>query len=159
MSTDWTEAELKALLAELADTDEAQAEIAEAHRQLEKDLLRLVDPLPPPDFVQTVMKRVAAAPSRPISRTDVVVASGIVLATLGGAVLALVATTDSASLGLALADLAVNLRNGLVAMGSGLFALWTTAAFPLAVGLCSAVWLSLVMLRRVAQPAAAKVLR
>jgi len=155
MSTDWNDAELKALLDELADTDEARAELAEEHRQLEKDLLRLVDPPPPPDFVQAVMRRVKATPR--VSRGDVVVASGIVITTVAAAVVALLAGSDSASLGLALANLAINLRNGLVAMGSGLLALWTTAALPLAVGLSSLVWLSLAVFRRVAQPTVAKV--
>lgn len=159
MSTDWSQPELQALLDELGDTEGARAEIAEEHRQLEHALLHLVDPLPPPDFVQSVMKKVAAAPPRSITRSDVVMASSIVLATLGAACLALLATSDSVSFGLALAELAINLRNGLVAMGSGLLALWTTAALPMAVALSSAVWLSLVMLRRVAQPAAVKVLR
>ena len=62
MSTDWNDPELNALLAELADSDEARDELIEEHRQLEKDLLRLVDPLPPHDFVQSVMKKVAATP-------------------------------------------------------------------------------------------------
>jgi hypothetical protein len=104
------------------------------------------------------MHRVAAAPSRPISRAEVVTALGIVFTTVGVAVGALLAGSDGASFGLALADLAIKLRSGLVAMGSGLLALWSTAALPLAVGLSSAVWLSLAMLRRVAKPVAAKVL-
>lgn len=158
MSTDWSDAELKALLSELADTEEARAEIAEEHRLLEKDLLRLVDPPPPSDFVQKVMHRVATAPSRPISRAEVISAASIVFATVGAAVVALLAGSDSTSVGLALADLAIKLRSGLVAMGSGLLALWATAALPLAIGLCSTVWLSLAVFRRVAQPATAKVL-
>lgn len=158
MSTDWNDAELKALLSELADTEEARAEIAEEHRLLEKDLLRLVDPLPPSDFVQKVMRRVAAAPSRPISRAEVIAAASIVFTTVGAAVVALLAGSNGASVGLALADLAITLRSGLVAMGSGLLALWSTAALPLAVGLSSAVWLSLAVFRRAAQPTAAKVL-
>ena len=43
--------ELEAMLAELAPTEAERATLLEEHRQLEKDLLRLGDPLPPPDFL------------------------------------------------------------------------------------------------------------
>lgn len=39
------------------------AAVLEEHRQLEKDLFRLADPLPPPDLVHQVMARVAASPA------------------------------------------------------------------------------------------------
>jgi hypothetical protein len=158
MSTDWNDPELNALLAELADSDEARDELIEEHRQLEKDLLRLVDPLPPHDFVQSVMKKVATAPSRPVSRSDVITAASIVFTTLGAALVALFTAGGSASPGLALAQLVIRLRTAHVAVDSALFALWNTAAVPLAIGLSLMVWLSLVMFRRAAQPTAAKVL-
>ena len=44
------------------------AAVLEEHRQLEKDLFRLADPLPPPDLVHQVMARVAASP-RPCARS------------------------------------------------------------------------------------------
>ena len=66
-----TDTELEALLAELAPTQAERTTLLEEHRQLEKDLLRLADPLPPPDFLANVMSRVAVAPARPLSRADV----------------------------------------------------------------------------------------
>jgi hypothetical protein len=155
MSTDWNDEELEALVAGLADTDEARAALLEEHRQLEKDLLRLADPLPPADFVSLVMTRVEAAPARPLSRREAVMAGGVVLAAISSALGALVASgAGLAEVGLGLAGLAIEVRDGLVAMGSGLFALWTTAALPLAVGLSLTTGLMLLALRRYAQPAA-----
>jgi hypothetical protein len=158
MSTDWNDPEVEALLAEIAGTDEERARIAEEHRQMEKDLYRLADPLPPHDFVQSVMQRVEAAPARPISRGDVVIGITIVFGAIAAGVTTLVAGTDAAGVGLAIANLTIEVRSGLVAMGSGLLAVWATAALPMAIGLCLSVWLSLASLRRFPQPAGAKVL-
>lgn len=150
--------ELEALLRELAPTDDERAALLEEHRQLEKDLLRLADPLPPPDFLAKVMTRVAEAPARPVSRADVWSAVAIVGVTLALAVGAfLVSGGVTGGFGLALASLVVKLREALVAAGSGLLALWTTAALPLALGVSSLIVASLVALRRFAQPASAKV--
>ena len=79
------DAETEALLRELAKTDDERDLLLEEHRQLEKDLLRLADPLPPPDFLAKVMTRVAAAPARPVSRADVWSAVAIVGVKLAGA--------------------------------------------------------------------------
>ncbi len=158
MSTDeWNDADLEALLREVADTDEGRAEVAEEHRQLEKDLLRLADPLPPSDFVHQVMTRVATAPARAPSRTEVLTAATIVTVTVGAALALFTAGSGVGGFGTLLADLAITLRNGLVAMGSGLGALWTTAALPLAVGLFVSVGVSLGALRRLAPLAGLKV--
>jgi len=154
MNSEWNDEELASLVAGLADTDEARAALLEEHRQLEKDLLRLADPMPPVDFVALVMRRVEAAPVRPVSRREVMLAGTVVLATVASALGALLASGGLAGLGLGLADLAVKVRDGLVAMGSGLFALWTTAALPLAVALSLSIGLMLLALRRYAQPAA-----
>jgi hypothetical protein len=148
--------ELDALLGELSEDDRAL--LLEEHRQLEKDLLRLSDPLPPADFVTLVMKREANAPARAVSKAEMFTAAGIVLAAVSAAVVALLtAGSGSGGFGLALADLAIRVRDGLVAMGSGLVAIWTTAALPLAVSLLVTVGLSLVALKRFSQPTAAKV--
>ena len=71
------------------------AALAEEHRQLEKDLFRLADPMPPLDFVQSVMARVALepAPSRVELRTGftilavtlIAIATGMTMFTLGAA--------------------------------------------------------------------------
>jgi hypothetical protein len=158
MSNDWNDPELDALLRELADTDEGRAALVEEHRQLEKDLLRLADPLPPSDFVQQVMTRVAAAPARAPSKSEVLTAVGIVMVTVFAALALFTAGSGTGGFGLVLAGLAIALRDALVAMGSGLVALWTTAALPLAVGLFVTVGLSVVALRRLASPPVTRVL-
>jgi hypothetical protein len=65
----------------------------EEHRQLEKDLFRLVDPLPPPDLVSRVMARVADEPA-PV-RVEVKTAFSILAVTLMVCGPHLVATTRS----------------------------------------------------------------
>jgi|APLak6261678615_1056124.scaffolds.fasta_scaffold11692_2 hypothetical protein len=154
-----TDTELEALLAELAPTEAERTALLEEHRQLEKDLLRLADPLPPPDFLAKVMVRVAEAPARPVSAADVWSAVAIVAVTLVLAVGALLVSggASSGGFGLALASLVVQLRESLVAIGSALLALWTTAALPMVVGLSLMLVATLTALRRFAQPSAAKV--
>lgn len=150
--------ELEALLLELAPTEAERVTLLEEHRQLEKDLLRLADPLPPADFLANVMSRVADAPVRPISRADVWSAVAIVGVTMSLAVIALLASGGiGGGFGLALASLVVKLREGLVAAGSGLLALWTTAALPMALGLSLLLAATLTAFRRLVQPAQMKV--
>ena len=93
-----SDAELEALLAELAPTQAERATLLEEHRQLEKDLLRLADPLPPPDFLANVMNRVAEAPARPLSRADIWSAVAIIGVTVSLAVVALLALWTTAAL-------------------------------------------------------------
>ncbi len=151
--------ELEALLNELAPTEAERALLLEDHRQLEKDLLRLADPLPPPDFLSKVMTRVAEAPARPVSRADVWSAVAIVGVTMALAVIALVASgglAGTGSVGLALASVAVVLREALVAAGSALHALWMTAALPTVLGLSLLLAATLTAFRRLVQPAQPK---
>jgi hypothetical protein len=158
MSGDPKDLELEALLAELAPDEAQRTVLLEEHRQLEKDLLRLADPLPPPDFLAKVMVRVAEAPARPLSSADVWSAVAIVGVTLALAVTALLASGGvvTGGFGLSLASLVIKLREALVAAGSGLTALWTTAALPLAVGLTLLFVATLTAFRRFVQPATAK---
>jgi hypothetical protein len=156
MKYDLDDRELKALLEELAPSEEARAKLLEEHRQLEKDLFRLSDPLPPADFVAQVMKRVAESPVK-VSKADVATAAGIVSVTVALAVVALLAAGGVGSVGLVLARLAVNVRDGLVALGSGLLALWKTAALPSVVALSMLLAASLAALVRSARPANVKV--
>jgi hypothetical protein len=150
--------ELEALFRELAPSDEDRALLMEEHRQLEKDLLRLADPLPPPDFLANVMTRVAEAPPRPLSPADVWSAVAIFGVALFLAVIALVANGASfGAFGVGIASVVVQLRNGLVAMGSALNALWTTAALPTVLGLSLLLVATLAAIRRLVQPAALKV--
>ena len=149
--------ELEALLAELAPTEAERVFLLEEHRQLEKDLLRLADPLPPPDFLASVMSRVAEAPARPLSRADVWSAVAIVGVTMSLAVIALLVSGGvTGGFGLALASLVVKLREALVASGSALLALWTTAALPTVLGLSLLLAATLTAFRRLVQPAHVK---
>lgn len=143
--------DLEALLAELAPGEAERAALREEHRQLEKDLARLADPLPPADFVTQVMARVAAAPARAITRGEAWRAAGVVTACL---LLALVLFLGSGgavgAVGLAVASAVLRLREGLVAVGSGLLAVWTTAALPLVAALSLMLVATLAALRRLA---------
>ncbi len=149
--------DLNALLLELAPNDADRARLLEEHRQLEKDLLRLADPLPPPDFLSKVMTRVATEP-KPVSRADVISAVAIIGVTLSLAVLAILASGGATGgFGLQLASLVVTLREGAVAFGSGLAAVWSTAALPLVAVLSVTLAAALAAFRRFVQPRAAKV--
>lgn len=149
--------ELEALLAELAPDADDRVLLLEEHRQLEKDLLRLADPLPPPDFLASVMSRVAEAPARPLSRADVWSAVAIVGVTMSLAVIALLVSGGvTGGFGLALASMAVKLREALVASGSALLALWTTAALPTVLALSLLLAATLTAFRRLVQPAPLK---
>ena len=153
-----TDTELEALLAELAPTEAERTLLLEEHRQLEKDLLRLADPLPPPDFLANVMSRVAVAPARPLSRADVWSAVAIVGVTVSLAVVALLVSGGvTGGFGLALASVVVKLREALVAGGSALLALWTTAALPTVVALSLLLAATLTAFRRLVSSAQVKV--
>ena len=153
-----TDTELEALLAELAPSEAERAALLEEHRQLEKDLLRLADPRPPPDFLANVMSRVAVAPARPLSRADVWSAVAIVGVTVSLAVVALLVSGGvTGGFGLALASVVVKLREALVAGGSALLALWTTAALPTVVALSLLLAATLTAFRRLVSPAQVKV--
>jgi len=142
--------ELDQLLAELAPTEAEREALKEEHRQLEKDLFRLADPLPPGDFVAQVMSRVEAAPAPMRLRSEIFTASLVLGVTVGLAVTALVATgAAGSSLGLALAQVVVVLREVLVGLGSALSVLWRTAAVPMVATLSMMLAFSLYALRRV----------
>ena len=149
--------ELEMLLAQLAPSEAERVVLLEEHRQLEKDLLRLADPSPPPDFLAKVMSRVAEAPARPLSRADVWSAVAIVGVTMSLAVIALLVSGGvTGGFGLALASMVVKLREALVASGSALLALWTTAALPTVAGLSLLLAATLTAFRRLVQPAHVK---
>ncbi|MBX5484317.1 MAG: hypothetical protein IRZ16_21050 [Myxococcaceae bacterium] len=108
----------------------ACAALVEEHRQLEKDLLRLADPLPPPDFVQKVMARVERVPT-PVRRE---VWSGVAILAAAFAGIAWIVFTDpgtASSLGAWFATALVSWREVLFAAGQGIAAVWSTAALPL----------------------------
>lgn len=152
--------ELEQLIASLAPTPEAREALLEEHRQLEKDLLRLADPPPPPDFVSQVMAKVAAQPRRAISRAEVATAALVVFAALSVAAWAFLSRDAGVSgVGVLLAQAALKLRGLAVGFGSALEALWVTAALPLAASLLVTLVGCLMALRRLvaAAPSEAKV--
>ena len=126
-------------------------QLLEEHRQLEKDLLRLADPMPPPDFVHKVMARVAVAPARPPAKSEIAMACVIVLAAMGASFFAFFAHGDVGEIGLNFTRMVLQLRDTLVGLGSAISALWRTAALPLTVGLGLALAASLVGFKRVVQ--------
>ena len=119
----------------------------EEHRQLEKDLYRLADPLPPPTLVATVMARVATEPT-PLRRE---LWAGVPILLLSLAVgLGLLITNDGAlsRLGAGLASLFMNGRALIQGLVSGANALWHTAAGPVTALLVLLLLLSLSGLKR-----------
>lgn len=127
----------------------ACAALVEEHRQLEKDLFRLADPLPPANLVSQVMAKVQQAPA-PMS-TEIRAAALIVLVALGLTFASFLARgIGLAQIGADLASLVLNGRAVLLALGSAMAAAWRTSALPLAIGLSFLLALSLVGLKRAA---------
>jgi predicted anti-sigma-YlaC factor YlaD len=125
------------------------AAMLEEHRQLEKDLFRLVDPLPPSDLVALVMRRVAAEPL-PV-RAEMRVGLSILAATLMAAVLSFVATHGPIGLlGASAARAMVSWKTTFLGLNNAVQVTWSTTTVPLAVCLSFVLFLSLVGLRRVA---------
>ncbi len=123
--------------------------LLEEHRQLEKDLYRLADPLPPPDFVHRVMAKVAAAPV-PI-RSELKIGLSILVFAVAGAVATfLLADGSLGSLGIGAARTLVGVHAFAVNVQSLLSILWKTAAIPTALSLSVVLMLSLVFLKRLA---------
>lgn len=123
--------------------------LAEEHRQLEKDLARLVDPLPPPDFVHSVMARVALEPA-PV-RVELRTALSILAVTLMGATLAFVATHGNLGLlGAHAASAIVSWRNLFYGASEALAAIWSTAALPVVVAMVGVIVMSTLGVRRLA---------
>ncbi|HYH97413.1 hypothetical protein [Hyalangium sp.] len=121
--------------------------VLEDHRQLEKDLYRLADPLPPPTLVANVMARVATEPT-PLRR-ELWAGIPILVASLGVG-LGLLITNDQAlsQLGAALAALVMDGKGLLQGLASGANALWSTAAGPVAAILIILLIVSLSGLKR-----------
>lgn len=148
--------ELETLFVAVAEGDQAVLEhafacpdcsaILEEHRQLEKDLFRVVDPLPPPNFTRAVMAKVASAPA-PVS-SELKVGLGVLLASVGSFLALFISNGSWADVGASVARGVVGGRTLLVAASNGLEALWGTAAIPF-VGICFVLLLtSLFGLRR-----------
>jgi len=150
------DAELERLLAEISPDEPGRGAVREAHRQLEKDLLRLADPLPPADFLSKVMAKVDAEPRR-VSSAEIQSAVMITFAALAASVAAFVSSGASADgVAVSLAQTFVSAREVLVGFGSGLAAVWRTAGLPLSVMLAILVMVTLVGFRRLVSPMNAK---
>ncbi len=121
--------------------------VLEEHRQLEKDLYRLADPLPPPTLVASVMARVATEPT-PLRR-ELWAGIPILVASLAVG-LGLLITNDQAlvRLGAALAALVTDGAALLQGLASGANAIWNTAAGPVAAALVLLLIVSLSGLKR-----------
>lgn len=130
---------------------EACATLVEAHRQLEKDLVRISDPLPPPNFVHLVMAKVEQAPV-PL-RQEVWTGAGIFAAALIGVLAVVFNDTQTAgALGAWIASSVLSLRDLFSAAGAGVRAVWVTAGLPV-VALASLSFLFVLFgLRRLAPP-------
>ncbi|MBF5040954.1 hypothetical protein FGE12_01020 [Aggregicoccus sp. 17bor-14] len=130
---------------------EACRMVLEEHRQLEKDLYRLADPLPPPSLVMNVMARVAQEPA-PVHR-ELWTALPILLVTLVAG-LGLILSNDALLSRVSVSVAAVFTKAGtfLGALNTGMDALWATAAVPVAIGAFLVLVLPLLGLKRLAGP-------
>lgn len=155
--TDADELEFEKLFADTAHDQADLALLKEAHRQLEKDLLRLADPLPPADFVSAVMAKVEAQPKRvPVS--EIVSAVLIAVGALAASAVAFVSSGASPDgVAVSFAQTFVSAREVLVGCGSALSAVWRTAGLPLSIMLGMVVMVALVGFRRLVAPVNAKV--
>lgn len=146
--------ELEAFLATLSP--EEREALLEEHRQLEKDLLRLADPPPPPDFVQLVMTKVAAAPAPAPARGDIALAALITVGAFAAGLFAFFSHGASVDgLGLSFASFLLHAREAVIGFGSMLEAVWRTSALPLSVGLAGTLVTSVIALKRLGTEARA----
>jgi hypothetical protein len=134
-------------LVEHARTCEHCSAILEEHRQLEKDLFRLADPLPPPNFTQQVMARVAA--HRVPSRANIALGLAIAATAFGLGVFTLVsAGVGVGSLGTLAGSILITGKSVLVGSQKAVSVLWATEALPLAVSLFVVLLACLFALKR-----------
>ncbi|MGQ0504316.1 MAG: hypothetical protein ACT4TC_03280 [Myxococcaceae bacterium] len=149
--------ELEALFNDLAEgqgpaLEHAQDCVAcsallEEHRQLEKDLFRLADPLPPANFVHSVMAKVDQAPL-PV-RHELRAGFAIVASALVAAAAAFgLSHGNIALLSAGAASAIVGLQSFVVGSRDILSIIWKTAAVPASITLTLFSVLSLVFLKR-----------
>lgn len=109
---------------------ESCSAILEGHRQLEKDLYRIADPLPPSNFVTQVMARVAAQPAP--APGNVLTALAILAISIGAGTFALVRSgAGLAELGTRTASTFMTAKSLWLGMGKAVSVLWASAAIPL----------------------------
>lgn len=121
--------------------------VMEEHRQLEKDLYRLADPLPPPSLVLNVMARVATEP--PPLRRELWAGLPILISSLAVGLWLLISNDQALSrLGTALAAMFTDGKVLVQGLSNGASALWNTAAGPVAAILVFLLLVSLSGLKR-----------
>ncbi len=123
--------------------------LLEAHRDLDRQLARLVDPLPPPDFVAQVMKSVEKLPAPAPVPTGLGSGLWILTAALATSVFTLALggyrlTAVLSSLGTTL----LVMKSAWVGFSAAFDALWTIAALPLAVAVAVGLMFALYVLDR-----------
>lgn len=137
----------------------ACAALVEAHEGLEQELFRVSDPLPPYDFVPSVMALIEASPT-PLAkelRRFVAIAGAVVVA-LGG-IYAVPLSQPLESLGYFTRSL-LTLRTGLSAFAEASAIIWRAAALPLTLTVGTFLMLSMLALWRVSSsPRRAEVTR
>jgi hypothetical protein len=149
--------ELEQLFAEAAEGDgpllehahqcERCSGLLEEHRQLEKDLFRLADPLPPPDFTQQVMARVAK--ERAPMHVNIPLGLAIALTTLGLGIFTLVAAgVGPSAIGILGGSALIAAQSLLLATGKALHVLWDNAALPVSASLFGLLMFCVLALKR-----------
>jgi len=123
--------------------------VLEEHRQLEKDLFRIQDPLPPSNFVSLVMAKVAKAPAPSNSELW----SGLsILGTAIALAFALVVARGATvgQVGVAFAHGVLDLRSIAIGLVTGAGGVWKAAAFPLTATVAFMLLLSVAAMRKLA---------
>jgi predicted anti-sigma-YlaC factor YlaD len=151
--------DLEALFADLAEGKGASLEHAkecpacsamlEEHAEMEKELFRLSDPLPPASFVPGVMARIAASPQP--ARRELWAGMAVLSVALTAVAAAIFSQPDAVGhFGVAAAEAARNGANFLVGFEESLSLVWRHAAIPV-MALASALLMgSLFGLRKLA---------
>ncbi len=128
---------------------EACSAILEEHRQLEKDLYRIADPLPPTNFVNQVMARVAAQ-AVPM-RTNIATGLAIMVTTVGAGIFLLVqGGFGLAQVGTSTAAAFITAKSLWLGTAKTVSVLWTSAALPLTISLFAVLMICLYGLKRLA---------
>jgi len=149
--------DIEVLLAELAEgsgplLEHARAcehcsAILEEHRQLEKDLFRLADPLPPPDFTQLVMARVAA--QRAPMHLNVALGLAIAATAFGLGIFTLASTGGGVStVGALVGSALITAKSFWVGTQKAVSLLWAAEALPMAISLFIILLICLFALKR-----------
>lgn len=122
--------------------------VLEEHRQLEKDLFRLADPLPPVTLLAGVMSRVQEMP-KPSHLHEVKVGLSILFATVGLAITTfLLGHGNVSSVGSSFASSLVGAHHAALGFSSALATAWHAAAYPVVGSLMVILFVSLVGLRK-----------